>query len=188
MGISDHLMGAMAVHVSDSRNTYHCTGRLKKLIGGDDGDSFIILTDIVSPLVSRSLSQSSRLTISEVASILLALSQFRNTRNDMNSQYYKPVFVLSRRFANTNDQKETDLEETTPQDAATILYALGRMNLRDDDVFRNLSNLMSDKIGSASAQALANVLYAHREVLIKSPQQLLDRWAVQKIRFRWRTR
>lgn len=67
------------------------------------------------------------------------------------------------------------------QEAATVLYALGRMDIRDDIVFSSMGNIMMEQLETASAQAVANALWAYRTVHIAPPQTLLDSWAIQKL-------
>jgi hypothetical protein len=56
------------------------------------------------------------------------------------------------------------------------------MNIRDIDVFRNLTNhVLEQHIHTASAQTIANILWAHRTVHIEPPRQLLDSWASFKL-------
>ena len=75
------------------------------------------------------------------------------------------------------------LEElrATPQEAANVLYALGTLKVHNKPLYANLTNIMLEQIERASAQAVANALWAHRNVKIPPPQELLDRWAMQKI-------
>jgi hypothetical protein len=68
-----------------------------------------------------------------------------------------------------------------PQEASIVLYALGRRNIRDVQVFRHLTQaILRHHIHTASAQTIANILWAHRTVFIEPPPQLLERWATVK--------
>jgi hypothetical protein len=124
---------------------------------------------LVNPLASRAEDLVSKLKIQEVAMILWALSKLK-------IQEFRTVFVLTRRFL-----AEEGCLDAKPKEAASILCSLGRMDIRDEDVFRILSQSMLDQIGNASAQAVANVLWAHRAVHIAPPQSLLDSWASRKL-------
>jgi hypothetical protein len=92
------------------------------------------------------------------------------------SQEFGLIFLLIRRV--THDASLA----LTPQEAANILYALGRLDIRDEDVFKILSDIILDQIEVVSAPAIANVIWAHRVVYITPPQQLMDTWrAAQKL-------
>ena len=89
--------------------------------------------------------------------------------------YYDVVFNLIRRV------EKDDSLILSPQESSNILYALGRLDLRDEAVFTKLCNSILDQIESASAQSVANVLWASRAVHFKPPQKLLDTWATEKL-------
>jgi hypothetical protein len=65
--------------------------------------------------------------------------------------------------------------------AATALYALGKMEIRDEYVFDKLSQIMISHIDDASAQAVANALWAHKRVQLRPPKEMLNLWAIQKL-------
>lgn len=92
------------------------------------------------------------------------------------SKEYKVIYDLTRRFAVTGT-----LPDLASQEAANILYSLGRLDIRDETIFRNLSKVIMNKIDCTSAQAVANVLWAHRAVFLPPPQELLNRWASEKL-------
>ena len=71
--------------------------------------------------------------------------------------------------------------EVTAKEAATALYALGRMRVADEEVFASLSKIMIDNIDETSAQGIANTLWAYRNVSLRPPPQLLNLWALQKL-------
>lgn len=71
--------------------------------------------------------------------------------------------------------------EPSPQEAATVLYALGRMGIRDEEVFSAMSEVMMGQLESASAQAIANALWAYRTVEISPPRELMDSWVLEKL-------
>ena len=91
------------------------------------------------------------------------------------------IFLLTRTFAHPSNA-ERHLVIDQPQAASIILYSLGRMNIRDVDVFRCLTNyVLKYQIDTASAQTIANILWAHRSVHIEPPQQLLESWTMLKL-------
>lgn len=69
----------------------------------------------------------------------------------------------------------------SPKEAAMALYALGRLGIRDERIYATLSEVMIDKIEETSAQAVANTLWAYRNVNLRPPQDLLNFWAIQKL-------
>ena len=124
-------------------------------------------TDIVSPLAERAKSLVTELKEQELSNILWALSKVKSKDSSV-------LCELTRRL--TSDGSLS----LSPQDAATILYALGRLNIRDVAIFESLSDILMDHLESTSALAIANVLWAHRAVHIAPPQKLLDGWATKK--------
>jgi hypothetical protein len=118
---------------------------------------------VLSPLANRAKAVAKHLTAQEIANIFWSLSKVK-------SQDFGLIFLLMRRISH-----DTSLA-LTPQEAANILYALGRLDIRDEDVFKVLSNIILDQIEVVSASAIANVIWAHRVVYITPPQQLIDNW------------
>ena len=93
----------------------------------------------------------------------------------------RTIFFLTRPFAQLSDL-EQQLAIDQPQVASIILYSLGRMNIRDSDVFHYLtSHVLKYQVHTANAQTIANILWAHRTVHIEPPQQLLESWAMLKL-------
>jgi hypothetical protein len=105
----------------------------------------------------------------ELANVLWALGKIKAT------QSYDVVHSLIRRV------EMDDNLVLSSQEASNILYALGRLDLRDEAVFTKLCDVILDQIESASAQSVANVLWASRAVYFKPPQRLLDTWAIKRI-------
>lgn len=130
---------------------------------------------LVNPLLERLYLINADLTTQERANILWALGKMQKIDD------CKIVFVLTRRFALPPFLVDDVVSMIKPQEASTILYALGQLNIRDDEVFRNLTYIILDQIGSASPQTIANVLWAHRAVYIEPPRQLLESWASHKL-------
>ena len=122
----------------------------------------------VLPLIHKAQDLAPELNHQEVANCLWAMSRIRSKES-------KAVFHLTRRFT-----KEMQ-DGPSPQEAANIVYALGRLDIRDEEVFSNLSHVIMDQIEGATAQAVANVLWAYDNVYISPPRQLLDRWANEKL-------
>ena len=69
----------------------------------------------------------------------------------------------------------------SPKQAASALYALGRLNFGDKELFDDLSTGIIEQLDTTSAHAVANVLWAYRSVGLRPPQQLLNSWATEKL-------
>eukprot|EP00977_Amphora_coffeiformis_P013510 scaffold3571_cov176-Amphora_coffeaeformis.AAC.26 len=123
---------------------------------------------IVSVLAQRAKELSSLFNGQELANVLWGISKAESKSFDV-------VFVLIRRL------EDDDSLNLSPQEASNVLYALGRLDLRHEAVFTKLCNLILDQIESASAQSVANVLWASRAVYFRPPQKLLDTWAIKKL-------
>jgi hypothetical protein len=124
--------------------------------------------EVSSPLAKRASEQWAQFTGQELANIIWGLSK-------VESKSYDSIFVLLRRI------ETDDTLLLTPQEASNILYALGRLDIRHEAIFTKLCNLLLDQIDSASAQAVANVLWASTKVFFRPPQSLLDTWATKKL-------
>ena len=121
----------------------------------------------VCSLAYRAEEIADQLNSAEVANILWGLCKVR-----FNDQ--QVINTISNRIT-------IDALRASPQEAANVLYALGSMRVQDEALFADLTDIMLEQIDRASAQAIANALWAHRAVKISPPQELLDRWAMQKV-------
>ena len=122
--------------------------------------------------VSRARSLCPKLTPQEVANILWGLSR-SGFEDD------KTVYLLINRLLYLSQSSPP--QKPNPQEAANTMYALARMDIQDEELFSVLSKDILDQLEDASAQAIANTLWAHRAVQITPPRQLLDEWATQKL-------
>ncbi|KAL7435992.1 hypothetical protein ACHAXM_004953 [Skeletonema potamos] len=68
-------------------------------------------------------------------------------------------------------------KQCTSQEAANCIYALGRLYIRDQELFSALSSIIKDQIHDANSQAITNCLWAHDVVGLPSPPELLSVWA-----------
>lgn len=68
-------------------------------------------------------------------------------------------------------------EQCTSQEAANMIYALGRLNIRDELLFSELSSIIEKNIQNATSQAIANALWGHDMVDLAPPPDLLSYWA-----------
>jgi hypothetical protein len=128
--------------------------------------------DMIPPLLVRAGRLSDALSPVETSNILWAMGKFH-------SKDYQTVFQLSRPYATTPVALDVQ-----PKEASTMLYALGRLNVRDEGVFAALTDQILRHVGDASPQIIASVLRAHALVQIPPPYQLLDHWATTKLGLR----
>lgn len=165
----------LAIYLASSSSALSC----KDVVQALWALSHLGLNDarIIEPLVDRVHMVATNLNVQERANLLWALSKLR-------SHDSKVIFLLTRPFANpsnVNNDGSCHMTFIKPQEASNILYALGRMNIRDESVFRNLTDLILEQIDSVSAQTVANVLWAHRAVHLEPPRLLLDKWAGRRL-------
>jgi hypothetical protein len=131
--------------------------------------------DIWTPILNRVREVAPDLTNQERANLLWALRKMPITNS-------KVIFVLTRPFASASlADASFSSRAIKPQEASNILYALGHLNIRDVDVFRYLTSSILQQVDSASAQSVANVLWAHRAVHVEPPRQLLENWASRRL-------
>ncbi|KAL7575449.1 hypothetical protein ACA910_007348 [Epithemia clementina (nom. ined.)] len=121
------------------------------------------------PLLERVNELQHLMTAQETANSLWALSK-------MPRKAYRSVFKLTQHLRN-----EQILKSLKPQEATAILYALGRLDIRDEWVFSQLSQLILSKVEGTSSPAIAHVLWAHKKVHLRPPQEILDAWSSKKL-------
>eukprot|EP00978_Attheya_sp_CCMP212_P007774 scaffold18109_cov54-Attheya_sp.AAC.1 len=165
--------------------------------------------EIVEPLALAASDVAPNCNAQEIANILWGLSKvdyhpfhplILDTPNYLQEQTV--ISTLTRRM-----MMPEVLHDCSSQEAATVLYALGRMKVRDNAVFAAMSSVMMQRLTDThpqhhppedddddddggdgnqrrrgasrvvSAQSIANALWAHQEVGIKPPQSLFDSWA-----------
>jgi hypothetical protein len=164
--------------------------------------------EIVEPLALAASDVAPNCNAQEIANILWGLSKvdyhpfhplILDTPNYLQEQAV--ISNLTRRM-----MMPEVLHDCSSQEAATVLYALGRMKVRNESVFAAMSSVMMQRLTDThphpdkhhtleeegggdgkqrhrgasrvvSAQSIANALWAHQEVGIKPPQSLFDSWA-----------
>ena len=137
--------------------------------------------------VSQALWATGRLRIDNVKVVCAFAYRARQVASDCTSQEVANVlWGLSR--VGFDDRAVVSvltnrMSELYPsaQEAATVLYALGRMEIKDEQVFSSMSDVMMKQLETASAQAIANALWAYRTVHIAPPRELMDSWVIQKL-------
>ena len=70
--------------------------------------------------------------------------------------------------------------DCSAQDASTIMFVLGKLQIRDKNAFSILSKLLKDKPG-ATTQSITNTLWAHEVLRIPPPPALLMSWASTRL-------
>lgn len=76
----------------------------------------------------------------------------------------------------------TSPEEINAQEAANMLFALGKLKLFENDAwFESLSSILRNRLHEATPQAIANALWAHEVVDIEPPPELLSTWAQDRL-------
>lgn len=73
-------------------------------------------------------------------------------------------------------------QQCTSQEASNMIYALGRLNIREEDLFAGLSLILKSQIHNANSQAIANALWGHEVVGFEPPSELLSVWARDTLR------
>ena len=71
--------------------------------------------------------------------------------------------------------------ECTSQEASNMLYALGKLRIKDTDTYDSLSSILMSQLQSASSQAIANALWAYDAVEMEAPIELMGCWAREKL-------
>ena len=69
--------------------------------------------------------------------------------------------------------------ECTAQEASLLLFALGKLQIRGEEVvvlFLSLSMILKHQLNDATSQSIVNALWAHEVVGIALPLELLSTW------------
>ena len=82
------------------------------------------------------------------------------------------ISTLVRVITNSNLSKKC-----TTQEASCCIYALGRLHIRDQELFTALSLIIKDQIHDANSQAITNSLWGFDVVGLPAPPELLSAWA-----------
>lgn len=78
-------------------------------------------------------------------------------------------------------RNENIVQQSTPQEAANVMYALGRMMIHDVQTFDAMNKVIMRNLDHATTQTIANALWAHDRLDLSPPQQLFDDWAKEKV-------
>ena len=131
------------------------------------GSLSIMDRNIIGPLAQRAMTIATSCNSQETANILWGLSK-------VGYSHVGVIRALSARI------RSPDLSPTT-QEAANTLYALGRLRVDDEATFTALCQVMMDQLNTCTAQAIANALWAFQELGLAPPNQLLERWTLEKL-------
>lgn len=72
-------------------------------------------------------------------------------------------------------------DHATSQEAANVLYAFGRMHIRDEETFSCMNAVLMRQLDKSTTEAIANALWAHDSVNLQPPRLLFDSWAKEKL-------
>jgi len=129
--------------------------------------------EILDPLLERTRELVVEFNAQEAVSCLWSLTKLKHDAYDV-------VFQVIRKLQNDQFIQTLGLKEAT-----TILYSLGKLDIREEYAFETLSNLILQKVegGSeaSSPTAIAQILWSHRQVHLKPPQVILDAWASKNL-------
>lgn len=114
-------------------------------------------------LTKHARTLSTQLRETEVANILWGMSKLRLAD-------FQTVFVLTRRYCDTG---KGALVSIKPEEASSILYALGCMDIHDEEIYRVLTDAFLRKAKSTNAQAVTNMIWAYRNVHMEPPLTLI---------------
>lgn len=153
----------------DLAQTFWALGRLEGLHSQYDFGSSSVT---VSAFLPRAAKLAPHLTSPEIANILWGMSQTGG--GDCSSS----VQSFTERLLHLHHSVSDDISS---QEAASVMLALGRMKIVNEDLFEALSNEILDQLDTASAQTIANALWAYRALYMSPPRQLLDRWAIERL-------
>jgi len=119
------------------------------------------------PLTERAVEVSQMMNTIEVVNVIWGLGKTRYIASDL-------LLVLTERL-------KKDPLDASPKQAASALFALGRLNFRDKELYDTLCAVLIDQIDATTAQSLANVLWAYKTVDLRPPDKLLNCWASEKL-------
>ena len=121
----------------------------------------------VGHLALRAVALADQLNSQEVSNILWGLSQVDYRNKNV-------TLTLAKRMTDPGLQ-------TNANGVASVLYAITNMRVRDSELFSKLTDIFMSQLDSASAQAVANALWAFKTAYYKPPQELVDQWASSKL-------
>ena len=129
-------------------------------------DPFLIqeMADIASRLCPK-------LNARESANIVWGLSKVNYDKPEIITKLIHHVITSPNNLA----------KECTAQEAANMLFALGKLQIRDKDSFASLSSILMNQLHEATSQAIANALWAHEVVGFEVPPELLSTWAQDRL-------
>jgi len=96
----------------------------------------------------------------------------------MRAREYDVIKRLTSRFKKACDPIPS------PDEAASLIFSLGRLNMRDRVSMTYLGSVLLQNPAEINGQAVARVLWAYRKVQMNAPPSLLDHWAEEKLGLR----
>lgn len=146
-------------------------GKLEIKVRGDEETEYM---KVVSSMANRAKEFAPQLSAIEISNILWGLGKLKFSKES------ELVSTLTNRLTNVNAEA-SPLLRVSAKTAATTLYALGTLRFCDEEVFNKLSGIILSQIQDASAQAIANALWAYEVVDLEPPNELLNSWAIQRL-------
>jgi hypothetical protein len=131
---------------------------------------------------------SDRVLIDEMGEIASCMHASLNAREIANTVWglskvdYQESEVISkivRRIMSPHISKEC-----TAQEASMLLFALGKLQIREEEalvLFSSLSMILKRQLNDATSQSIFNALWAHEVVGIAPPPELLSTWAHDRL-------
>ncbi|KAL7540172.1 hypothetical protein ACHAXR_009919 [Thalassiosira sp. AJA248-18] len=126
-------------------------------------------SSLIQDMIDIALCRCEQLNAREIANIVWGLSKVHG----------KPEVIrtmIQRLSTSPNLTKEC-----TAQEAANMLFALGKLQIRDQEAFASLSSILRNRLHEANSQAIANALWAYEVVDITPPPELLSTWAQDRL-------
>ena len=80
-----------------------------------------------------------------------------------------------------SDRLTTKDIRISPQEAASVLFSMGKLSWKDEHLFGKLSTIMIDQIQDVNAQSIANTLWTFQAIRIRAPRELLNIWAITRL-------
>ena len=214
-GVFDHLATVLVtqLHECTTRQLVQGLWAMAKMVQLETETDDIPYLTYASHMAEHACQRASDLNAKDVAQIIWAFARLDYTADDLDLEgliqqtrkvvpemtaheisislwglskikpdAFDAVFLLTKRLQSENIRDTLNLRE-----AATVIYSLGRLNVREEFVFEKLSKKIfdivnDDKTYSASAAAaISNILWAHKKVHLTPPQEILDAWASKKL-------
>jgi len=126
---------------------------------------------LIEQMADIALRLSASLNAREIANIVWGLSKLEFAKKPEVISRLVDCLISSPKLRN----------QCKSQEASMIMNVLGKLKIRDVEVFAVLSNILKDQLTEASTQSITNALWAHSVVNIPPPPELLTLWAHDRL-------